>query len=454
MKIRVGFLLLFCVIAISLTAQTARADSIVRVGACVTPGSANGVFTQGQYSYIADRGGLTSIDISIPETPNVTDFLGLEWPTGVFVIDTLAFLNGALAGPAFAIINISDPANLTRISWIIVPIYGGDEPKGIYATDSLAYFADGSAGFLIIDISDLLNPSILCTLDTPGRVIDLFVRDTLAYLADKDSLLIVNVSNPSNPSIIGHIGIPSTGAYDVWVTGNYAFVTEEDGFGGQGKVNMIDISNPTLPTLVKQVSMAATPYGLFVVNDKVYVSADDWWAQGKKKGEDKADIEGGIRVAYWEEPDSMNLLVSFDTPGRCRDIFVVDSFIYIAAWDSFIIYKYISTGIAESDKKVKQTTSFFITYPNPFSNQTTISFVIPSKSFVSVEIYDAQGRRVKDLAGGYFVPGRYEIIWNGKDNNGIEITSGVYFVKLITKSGMIRSEKKEKIVYVNERRQR
>ena len=38
-------------------------DSIVRVGACATPGSADGVNTQGQYSYIADRGGLTSIDI-------------------------------------------------------------------------------------------------------------------------------------------------------------------------------------------------------------------------------------------------------------------------------------------------------------------------------------------------------------------------------------------------------
>lgn len=434
-------------------AQPSWSDSIVRVGACATPGTAWGVFIQGLYGFVADVGGITSIDISLPSSPNYLHYLNQPGcgGAGINIKDTLAYLN-AFGGPSFTIVNIANPSLLVKISDVEVPGYGGDYPKGVTIKDSLAYFADGSAGFLIIDISDLLNPSILCTLDTPGRVIDLFVRDTLAYLADKDSLLIVNVSNPSNPSIIGHVGIPGCGAYDVWVSGNYAFVTEEDYLGGQGKVNMINISNPTLPTLVKQLSMAATPYGLFVVNDKVYVAADDWWAPKKKKGEGKADIEGGIRVVHWEEPDSMNLLASFDTPSRCRDIFVVDSFIYIAAWDSFMIYKYISTGITEDEKKSPETTNSFITYPNPFFNQTTISFFIPSKSFVSVEIYDAQGRRVKDLAGVYLVPGRYQIAWNGVNNNGEKVTSGVYFVKLIKKSGMIRSERQEKVIYINERR--
>ena len=423
-------------------------DSIVRVGTCETPGSADGVFTQGQYAYIADRGGLTSVEISIPISPIVLDYLNVPYcsPTGVYVRDTFAFLNSAGSGPAFTIANISDPTNLVRISWVEIPIYGGDEPRGVFVIDSLVYFADSDPGFLIINISDILNPTTLCTLDTPGRVIDLYVRDTLAYLADKDSLLIVTVTDPYNPIIIGHVGIPGGGAYDVWVSGNYAFVTEEDWFGGQGKVNMIDISNPTAPTLVKQVSMSATPYGLLVLNDKVYVAADDWWSPGRKKGEGRADIEGGIRVVHWEAPDSMNLLVTFDTPGRCRDIFVVDSFLYVAAWDSFMIYKYITTGIAERDYKFVSLQSL-IAFPNPFNNQTKISFAIPTRSFVSIEIYDALGRRVRDLAGGYFIPGYYNVIWNGKDNNGLQIASGVYHVKLSTKSGIIRSEKQYKIIY-------
>ncbi|MCK4396871.1 T9SS type A sorting domain-containing protein [candidate division WOR-3 bacterium] len=453
MKNRLGFIILFCIFAISLTVQTVRSDSIERLGACATPGSADGVFTQGWYSYIADRGGLTSIDISAPETPTVCDFLDLEWPTGVFVIDTLAFLNGALAGPAFAIINISDPTNLSRISWILIP-EGGIYCKGIMVVDTLVYLADGSAGFLIINVGDLLNPTILSTVNTSGYVYDLYVKDSLAFLADFNSLLIVNVSDPFNPVAVGSLSVNGGGAYDVWVAGNYAFVTKKDYLGGHGKVNMIDISDPMTPTFVKQVSMNATPYGLFVVNDKVYVAADDWWAPPRKKGEGRADIEGGIRVVHWEEPDSMNLLVSFDTPGRCRDIFVVDSFIYIADRDSFMIYKYVSTGIAENKKKSPETTSSFITYPNPFSKQTQISFSISSNSFASLEIYDERGRRVRDLAGGYLVPGKYKVIWDGVNNNAEKVTSGVYFVKLMTKSGMIRIERQKKVIYINERRQR
>lgn len=421
-------------------------DSIVRVGACETPGSADGVCVRNSYAFIADRAGFTSIDVSIPQNPTVSDFNNLERPTGVFISDTLAYLNGALSGPAFAIFNIADPTNLTRISWVIVPIYGGDEPKGIYARDSLAYFADSDGGFLIISISDLLNPTILCTFDTPGRVIDLCVRDTLAYLADDDSLLIVNVSDPSNPAIIGHIDIPGGGVYDVWVSGSYAFVTEEDFFGGQGKVNMIDITDPTSPTLVEQISMAATPYGLFVLNDKVYVAADDWWVSAKEK-KGRADIEGGIRVVHWEAPDSMNLLVSFDSPGRCRDIFVIDSFLYVTVVDSFMIYKYVQTGIVECNNESASLQSL-IGFPNPFNAQTKISFVIYCKSFASVEIYDVQGRRIRDLVGGYFTPGRYEVIWGGKDNSGSKVATGVYYVKLSTKSGIIRSEKVVKVLYV------
>ncbi len=407
-------------------------DSIIRVGACATPGVAWGVFTQGSYAFVADRSGLTSIEISVPSLPSVSYYLNDPRceALAVFIKDTIAYLNSA-GGPSLTLANISNPDLLTRISWVEVPIWGGSEPKGIYARDTLAYFADGSAGFLIIDISDLLNPKILCTLNTPGRVIDLFIKDTLAYLADQYSLLIVNVKNPYNPAIIGSLSIAGWGAYDVWVSGDYAFVTEEDFWGGYGKVKMINVSNPTSPFVVNQVSMPGTPNGLFVVDDRIYVAADDWWSPPRLEGEGRVDIEGGIRIIRWEEQDSMNLLISFDTPGRCRDIFVVDSFIYIAAWDSFMIYKYRSTGIAENDKELVLPQSFVVS-PNPFRHQTKISYAISSNSLVSVRIYDAQGRKIKDLTSRYFIPGCYEVVWNGDDDVGDSVPEGVYFVRLET----------------------
>jgi hypothetical protein len=424
-------------------------DSVIRVGACTTPGYTDGVFVQGQYAYIADRAGFTSIDISIPENPIVSDFNSLENPTGVFILDTIAFLNGALSGPAFAVFDVSDPTNLTKISVIGVPGYGGDEPKGIYVRGSLAYFADSDGGFLIIDITDLSNPTVLCTLETPGRVIDLFVRDTLAYLADMNRLLIVNVKIPYNPAIIGSLSIGDVvgGVYDVFVSGDYAFVTELDVWNGYGKVNMVNVSDPTVPFVVNQVSMPGTPYGLFVVDDKIYVAADDWWAPPRMAGKGRADIEGGIRIVQWEPPGIMNLLDNTDTPGRCRDISVIDSFIYVTVVDSFMIYKYRSTGVVENDEEVVLSTSLVVS-PNPFYDKVKISFTIPSKLSVSLEIYDTQGRKIKDLAGGCFIPGHYDVVWGGKDNNELEVAAGVYYIILSTKSGVTGSTQQEKIIFV------
>jgi len=54
MKIKLGFILFFCIFVVSISAQTAMADSIERVGACATPGTAWGVFIQGLYGFIAD----------------------------------------------------------------------------------------------------------------------------------------------------------------------------------------------------------------------------------------------------------------------------------------------------------------------------------------------------------------------------------------------------------------
>ena len=454
MKSRLWFIIFFCISTISLTAKIAKADYIERVGACATPGTAWGVFIQGLYGFVADVGGITSIDISLPSSPNYLHYLNQPrcGGAGIYIRDTLAYLN-AFGGPSFTIVNIKNPSLLVRISWVEVPGYTGFYPKGVFVKDSLCYFADGTAGFLIIDISDLLNPTILCTLDTPTAVIDLFVKDTLTYLADYFSLLIVNVSNFFNPTVIGSLNIAGGGIYDVWVSSNYAFITQEDHVSGYGKVHMIDVSDPTTPTFVNQVSMNGTPCGLFGVNDRIYVAANDWWVPSKKKGEGRADVEGGIRVLHWAEPDTINLLLSFDTPGSCRDIFVVDSFMYIAAWDSFMIYKYVSTGIAENEKRSIETNYSFAISPNPFCKQTKVIFEISRDCYASVEVYDLKGIKVKDLARGYFIVGRYVIIWDGKDNNSVNVPSGIYFVGLTNVSEK-RSKVIKKMIYIKERSQK
>jgi hypothetical protein len=75
-------------------------------------------------------------------------------------------------------------------------------------------------------------------------------------------------------------------------------------------------------------------------------------------------------------------------------------------------------------------------YPNPFNPHTTIRFGLKAPSNVSLKIFNVQGQLVKTLRDDTFVQaGEYQESWNGTDNNGNKVPSGVYFLKLRTSKG-------------------
>jgi len=73
-------------------------------------------------------------------------------------------------------------------------------------------------------------------------------------------------------------------------------------------------------------------------------------------------------------------------------------------------------------------------YPNPFSNQTTISFSLEENMPVSIEIYSIDGRKVAALTDGYMNAGNHTVSWDGKGLNGNAINSGIYLCRLRTNS--------------------
>jgi hypothetical protein len=73
-------------------------------------------------------------------------------------------------------------------------------------------------------------------------------------------------------------------------------------------------------------------------------------------------------------------------------------------------------------------------YPNPFNTETIIAFELPEASNVTLEVYDMLGRRVATLADDFYPSGSYEITWNGRSAYDEELSSGVYFYKIKTRS--------------------
>jgi hypothetical protein len=71
-------------------------------------------------------------------------------------------------------------------------------------------------------------------------------------------------------------------------------------------------------------------------------------------------------------------------------------------------------------------------YPNPFNGQTTIVYGLPVPSQVRIDIYNIAGQRIRNLAHDAQGPGRYRLVWNGRDAAGRRVGNGIYFVRLET----------------------
>jgi hypothetical protein len=79
-------------------------------------------------------------------------------------------------------------------------------------------------------------------------------------------------------------------------------------------------------------------------------------------------------------------------------------------------------------------------YPNPFNPETQITYQLASSGFASISIYDLLGREIKTLVSKDLPAGSYTVTWNGTDELGNNVTSGVYLYTLRT--GILVESKK------------
>jgi len=83
---------------------------------------------------------------------------------------------------------------------------------------------------------------------------------------------------------------------------------------------------------------------------------------------------------------------------------------------------------AEDDGGASQEAAFGLgNSPNPFSTSTEIAFTLPEGCDVLLVVYDAAGRRVRRLAGGYYSEGSHILPFDGRDDGGRSLSPGVYF---------------------------
>jgi len=87
---------------------------------------------------------------------------------------------------------------------------------------------------------------------------------------------------------------------------------------------------------------------------------------------------------------------------------------------------------ADSDKVSFAMTSLSGNYPNPFNPTTTISYDMAREGHVNIAVYNSKGQRVANLVDGVKGVGGHQVVWNGQDDSGKAVSSGIYFYRMTT----------------------
>jgi len=90
--------------------------------------------------------------------------------------------------------------------------------------------------------------------------------------------------------------------------------------------------------------------------------------------------------------------------------------------------------IAENNPQIPQTFSLKQNYPNPFNLSTTFQFGLPSFGSVELNIYSITGQRISGKNLGEFPAGWHIFQWNGSNDRGRTVASGIYFYQFIFKN--------------------
>jgi len=87
---------------------------------------------------------------------------------------------------------------------------------------------------------------------------------------------------------------------------------------------------------------------------------------------------------------------------------------------------------AVGDNPVLLPVALLRPHPNPFNPATEVGFTLDRARRVDLAVYDLAGRRIRTLAGGHFDAGYHHLTWNGQNDRGQRISSGVYLVRMVS----------------------
>jgi len=280
-----------------------------------TQEAATGIALHDQRAYVA-AGGLEVLDVRHPETPVHAARRRLSGAYGVHLLPPYALVATGTDGIQAIPLHGAQVVSRTRTTHYAARLA---------FTGTLALVADTRGGLHIFDMAQPEQPRLLAALPDVGTVVDVVVDGTFAYLADDrhgSGLVVVDISTPATPRVVGRYHTEATSDVVVWK--HLAIVGDE-----AGVLHVVDVQEYARPRVLGSLSVPGSIQRLVLLPPYVLVASDT----------------AGLHVVEMTQEHLLYLRATVPIPGRALDIALVDHLAYVAAVSGGIQVVDVSTPL-------------------------------------------------------------------------------------------------------------
>jgi hypothetical protein len=208
--------------------------------------------------------------------------------------------------------------------------------------------------------------------------------------------------------------------------GDYIYTA---GGGPGGGLWVFDVVDPTNPIHVGTFDSGGAARGIAIDGPFLHLTGT----------EDKR-----YRILDISDPTSPMEVVYTDVGGIMNRVAIDPPFVWAVSSHHGGLLKFSTNVVTAVHREHSPSFSFKQNYPNPFNPSTTIEFSIPRSTVVKLTIFNARGERIATLVNESRPAGVNRIVWNGTNDHGEQVSSGVYFCRI----RVLGIERVNKIVYL------
>jgi choice-of-anchor B domain-containing protein len=381
-----------------------------------------------EYALVGDWfGGFYIVDVSDPMTPFVvTKYTGASafdlkvWGTYLYCCD------GNASGRDTRIVDISTPG----VPVLLPTKMRSCHTISISTRGNMFFEYEGVTGYDLVNNPE--DPDSLFHIINQGH--DSTPRDDRLYDFNGGVLNIWDISDPANPVHLGGDNDPTVGYYhggDESPDRNYLYVCDEFAVSPNPDIVIYDISDPTMPTRIGDINdPTSRVHQLYVSGNLMFVGY----------------YTAGFKVFDITNPAVPVLADTYDTsPFQTEN----GPDVYSGAYNA---YPYTPGGIVyvadhpeglflfSVEGHTGQPTAVTprsqggarlgLNHPNPFNPVTTVEYEMDRAMHARLRIYDVSGALVRTLLDERVPAGPHQARWDGRDESGRAVASGVYYCRL------------------------